>query len=156
MGSGFCILTILIIRSFNEQPRPRVLYYIAVLGGLGLVMGLDDMLRLHESIIPAYLGIPENAVLASYGLYFVILLVAFRKEIMTHNLLFLVMFYGLFGFSQVVDMLSPKVMQLQGNPTLALLEEIPKFLGLVAYASYCLYFCYYEVINRLDVKNLNR
>lgn len=149
-GSAFCFLGILIIRRYRENPTPRSVYFMAALMGMGLVMGLDDMLRLHENLIPYYTGLSENITLGAYGLYFVLLIVVFRKEITTHNMLFLVLFYLLFGFSEVVDVLSPEAMQLQGNPLLAALEEMPKFVGLIAFASYCLYYSYYEVMKRID------
>jgi hypothetical protein len=151
-GSGFCMVGILIIRRIDQASSSRAVYFLAALAGMGLIMGLDDMLRLHENVIPYYFGIKEIVTLGFYGLYFVFLIVAFRKEIATHNMLFLVLFYVLFGFSEVVDILSPEAMQLQGSPLLAALEEMPKFLGLIAFASYCLYFTYYEITRHLELR----
>ncbi len=150
MGGIFCGFAALILHRLSRPAGKRIVLYLASLSFLGIFLGFDDMLRLHESLFLHYLGILENVTLTAYGVLFIAIWVFFFPQITSHHMLFIVLFYMLFGFSQVVDVLQVDVPVLQTNPIDTLLEECPKFLGIAAFALYSLYFSYAEIKRHLS------
>jgi hypothetical protein len=74
--------------------------------GAGLVtamLGLDDFFILHEEVLPATLGVAEEAVLAAYGLAMLAFLGRFARLILRTEFLLLGLTFGFMGGSIVLD-----------------------------------------------------
>lgn len=92
---------------------------------------LDDLFMLHESILPDYLGVPQNLVQTSYAVMALLYVRRFWKMIFNaeHAMLFLA--FGLLGFSVLCDVVPFRV------TAHALFEDGSKLLGI---ASFLIYF----------------
>lgn len=95
---------------------------------LSLYLMFDDLLCIHETLAPDYLGLPEKLVFAVLGVALAAYLVVFRRMILRTNYLFLVLALGLFALSVGIDSLlaTPKY----------ILEDGLKWLGIASWCSY--------------------
>jgi len=91
---------------------------------------LDDLFMMHESILPDYLGIPQNLVQASYVAMALLYVWRFWKMIFNahHTMLFLA--FGLLGFSVLCDVVPFRV------TAHLLFEEGSKLLGITSFLIY--------------------
>jgi hypothetical protein len=84
--------------------RERVMRRFLLASGLvTAVLGLDDLLTLHESAFPDYLGVPEHAVLAAEGLIVAAFLLGFVRVIVRTDFLLLGLAFAFFAGSELVD-----------------------------------------------------
>ncbi|MFT4583104.1 MAG: hypothetical protein ACI8XZ_002863 [Gammaproteobacteria bacterium] len=97
---------------------------------LSTLLALEDMLRLHSGLFPKLLGIPETAVLFSYMVLISIWFVVHQREIRRTRFLLLYGAVVAFIISVVVDVLNV------GGANAVLVEDAPKFLGVLAWATY--------------------
>ena len=72
---------------------------------LSAFLGLDDMARLHEDVIPGHLGLPEGCVYVAEALMFLAFLVLNRAVLLRHAPVILVMALAGFGASVAADIL---------------------------------------------------
>ena len=130
--------------------------YLLTLAAMGLFLGLDDMFMIHEVIIPRYVNVSESIVLAVYMALFGVLIVKFRRAVLAHDLKYFIIFVALFGLSQSVDLFrdSSTVLTtagpLESPPNLVIVEELPKFMGLVFFTLYCLYYSLRVILRMLN------
>lgn len=95
-----------------------------------LLLSLDDVFLLHESVFPAYLGMPEVVTYTLYAGLAAAYLWHFRKVILRSDYTFLALCLTSFGLSLGLDILpSPYIVA-------HLFEEGLKFIGLVAWLAY--------------------
>jgi len=116
-------------------PRHRARGYPGFLflaGALTVALMLDDLFLFHDVVFPEYLGVSEHVLYAFYGLAAVSLLVEYRRLIAQSDYPLLLLALGLFGISLVMDFVSDYVLL----PGMFMLEDGPKFLGIVAWAGY--------------------
>lgn len=98
-------------------------------GGLiSLILLLDDLFLFHEAVFPLYLKIPEKLVFLSYGLIILGYLTHFRKLILKTNFIFLILAFGLFGLSIVIDLLDLRIS--------ILFEDGSKLFGIASWFGY--------------------
>lgn len=158
-GGAFALIGALILLG-NQADRLQVAGFLGGLAVIGIYLGLDDSLRIHENLIPFYLGIGENFVMFTYIVLFALFVIRYRKAILAHHTIYFIAFVWLFGSAQLVDFFRDNVIEpalilpLTSDPKLVILEEGLKFLALVFFACYCLYYSMHEikqVTNRTEV-----
>lgn len=107
-------------------------------GGLiSLILLLDDLFLLHESVFPRHLNIPEKIVFLSYGLMILGYLTRFRKLILKTDFLCMILVFGLFGLSIFIDILDLRVS--------ILFEDGSKLFGIVSWFGYFALTCFQVV-----------
>ncbi len=94
-----------------------------------MVLGLDDIFLLHESVFP-HLGIPEKVVYASYAGFVLLYLLWFYSVILNTEYILLMVALILFFASIVLDNFTPPGF----NPYL--LEDGAKMAGIVNWFFY--------------------
>lgn len=99
-----CFLSALVLRREKEQNERASFFFTA--GALSAILLLDDLLLFHEGAIPNRLGIPEQAVIATYGLLTAAFLYRFRKTILTLRYGTLLAAFVLFALSVLLDELA--------------------------------------------------
>ncbi len=72
-------------------------------GALSGFLGADDLLQLHEDILPLA-GVPQTAVLACYAALGLAYLAAFRRDILALNPVLLALSCGFLGLSLAIDL----------------------------------------------------
>jgi hypothetical protein len=108
-------------------------------GLLTLLLLLDDLLRIHDEILPVYLGIKGDFIGIAYmGLVFLYLL-RFRGLVFQHPYGFLVMALGFFAISAAADVATTILKDLFPTDDRLLLEDGTKLLGI---ASWLAHFAY--------------
>jgi hypothetical protein len=110
--------------------------FLLVSGTFTALLLADDLLLVHDEILPRYAGITGDA----YGILYVAgmigFLVAFRARIMRTNWPVLAVALVLFGISTVVDVGSSQLSQLVPSSTVILLEDAAKLLGIGTWLAY--------------------
>jgi hypothetical protein len=142
-GGSFCLMAGLVLLD-SDRLSNRMKAYIFAWGFMGFYLGLDDMLLLHEHLLVVYLRLPENLSIALYLGIFPLVMVSFWREIWKTQFTFFLVFVALLLCSEIVDMLRPDSNHpiLSTMPLFTMLEEGSKFLGLIAFWTYCLRLSY--------------
>ena len=113
--------------------------FFLVSGLLTLILLLDDLLRIHDEILPVYLGIKGDFIGIVYlGLVF-LYLPRFRGLIFQRPYGFLVMALGFFAFSAAADVATSVMKAVLSTDNRLLLEDGTKLLGI---ANWLAYFAY--------------
>lgn len=113
-------------------------------GGLiSLILLLDDLFLLHETVFPLYLNIPEKLVFLSYGLMILGYVTRFRKLILTTDFIFLILAFGLFGLSIGIDLLELRIS--------ILFEDGSKLFGIVSWFGYFAITCF-QVVKQITLQ----
>lgn len=105
---------------------------VAAGGALSAVLGLDDLLMVHEAFVPDYLGLPEPLPLAAYAAAMAWYLWRFRAFHLSMDTGLLAASLLLLGLSVVADLAYSDAYD--GLPVL--LEDGFKFGGICAWAAY--------------------
>ncbi|MDX1622630.1 MAG: hypothetical protein R3199_01455 [Gemmatimonadota bacterium] len=111
--------------------RGRFLLAGATLTGIFLV---DDFFMVHEWILPRFLGVPEEATLAVYGILVLLWTVAFRGQVRAVGRGVLFAALVLFGLSEVFDLVEPEAVAAWRTWT----EESLKLFGIAAWTLFFL------------------
>lgn len=136
-ATALCIFSAFLLRnSAKPQPLSGFLFYSGLFTGL---LMLDDVFLLHEEVFPKHLGIAEELVYASYGLFTILLLVLFRRTILKTEYLLWGLAFGLLGASVVVDLMP---FQLRHS---FLVEDGLKFFGIVFWLAYFVRVCFHAL-----------
>ena len=101
-------------------------------GMLTGMLAVDDMLLIHENVIPRNTPLPEEVLLGVYGVATLALLFWFRDTILGSENVLLLIAFGLLAASVFVDQLH------LSNTYVAVLEDGPKFVGIACWAAYFL------------------
>lgn len=117
-------------------------------GGLiSLILLLDDLFLLHETVFPLYLNIPEKIVFLSYGLMILGYITRFRKLILKTDFTFLILAFGLFGLSIVIDLLDLRIS--------ILFEDGSKLFGIVSWLGYFAITCF-QVVKQITLQTAEK
>ena len=100
------------------------------IGLFSLVLGLDDLLMLHEDTLPNRLGLPETLAYVCYVLAALYIAIRFRLPLRRAPLSGLILAMGLLAASFAVDALTAF-----GNVQ-TVVEDGLKFVGLVVWSAY--------------------
>lgn len=103
--------------------------FLLVSGILTLYLGIDDVFLLHENILP-YFGIPEKAILVSYGVVWLVWLVRYRSIILATEYIILAVSLLFLGVSILADLFD---LESAGS---YLLEDGAKLIGIVTWLAY--------------------
>lgn len=120
-----------IIKKRKSMIRDKRLF-ILYSGFLGLLLLVDDMFLLHETVFPVYFSLNEKIVLVLYAVAMLYFLIRFKTVILKQtNYIFLGLFLCFLGTSVLIDIL-PEFSERWHY----LLEDGPKFLGIVSWLGY--------------------
>ena len=147
-AAAVCLFSAITLRQLKSKVTFNFLMYSGI---LSVYLAFDDMLLFHDYIAPIYLNIPENFVLASILIAFIVYLLKFYKSILATNYQFFVLSILFFAISQFVDMI-PKQWLFGGlyGSSHILGEEVPKWLGITSWLSYFCCYCYDLFLNILS------
>ena len=101
-------------------------------GALTAVLMFDDFLLVHESIVPAYLGIRQEFVIALYGILALGYLTWFFRDIMRSEFSILAASLCLFSVSVASDL----VLDLPDGDLAHIVEDGSKFLAICLWAGF--------------------
>ena len=79
-AGGACLLAAAVLLGVGARRREG--HLLLGVGALTVVLAVDDLLLVHEGLAPVWLGVPEKAVLAGYGLVALALLVRYRDLVL--------------------------------------------------------------------------
>jgi len=126
-AAAICMFSAKVIS--NRPNSFRLKRFLFISGLLTLLLGLDDIFLLHESVFP-YLGIHEKVVYATYAGLVLFYLIRFYPTILNTKYIFLVMALVFFALSVIFDKTSiPGI-----DPYL--LEDGAKMFGIVSWLAY--------------------
>lgn len=126
MAAGACFMAGWVLHIRGDR---RASIYPLATGLLAIVLGIDDAFLVHEVLAPRRFGIPENAVLASYGVLAGAWLIAFRDRWDRVAWLLLGLAAACFLLSFVMDgLISGRI----------LYEDGFKYLALWTFVAFCL------------------
>jgi hypothetical protein len=103
--------------------------FLLISGLLTLLLGLDDIFLLHETVFP-FVGIPEEVVFGSYAALLLFYLVRFYPLILKTEYVLMVIALFFFGVSVLLDLFPlPGI-----NPFLV--EDSAKLIGILSWLAY--------------------
>lgn len=126
-SAAICMFTAKVISKYPDSLKLK--RFLIFSGLLTMLLALDDIFLLHESVFP-YLGIHEKVVYATYAGLVLFYLIKFWPIILDTKYIFLVMALGFFALSVIFDKSSiPGI-----DPYL--LEDGAKIVGIVSWLFY--------------------
>ena len=138
---AICFFTFALLQTTGSLGRFSSFF---LFGGLiSFILLLDDLFLFHETVFPLYLNIPEKLVFLSYGLLIIGYVVRFRKLILKTDFIFLILAFGLFGLSIVIDLLELKIS--------ILFEDGSKLFGIVSWFGYFAITCF-RVVKQITLQ----
>lgn len=127
-GAAFALLSTLLILLLNGPPKLSA--FMAFGATITAILALDDAFLLHESILPGF-GIPQNLVLAVYGVLGMMYAVINRDLILRTAPAFMGLSAMAVGASLAIDVLIE-----DQSPAIAILEDAFKFLGIALWTAF--------------------
>jgi hypothetical protein len=127
-SATICFFSALVIPRRSDTLEMR--RFLVAFGVLTLVLGFDDVFLVHEEVFPVYVGVPEEVVIASYGLFGLALLVRFYRVILETDYLLLGAALGFFALSILFDFFE------QPGPNSSWFEDAAKTAGIVYWLAY--------------------
>jgi hypothetical protein len=115
----------------QSEFKERRLYLVAA-GLLTLWLALDDLLTLHEIVLPNLLSVRQRMVIAAYIVIVFLFLFRFRKVILKTEFPILVAAFGFFGVSVVADAIQSRFT----IPAQHYVEDGSKLMGIVGWTVY--------------------
>ena len=113
--------------------------FFLVFGLLTSLLLLDDLLRIHDEILPVYFGIKGDVIGIGYFLLTLLCLLRYRALIFQYPYTFLMMALGLFAVSVAIDIAPPFIKNRFSVADLLFFEDSAKLLGI---ANWLAYFAY--------------
>lgn len=136
VSSSICLFCALIITQ-KHYIWQNLANFLQFFGLITLILLLDDLFLLHESIFPQLLKIPEEFVYFCYGISVLIGLIKFKKIIIQTEWTILLLSLIFFSFSLILD----EIILLNYSVGLKiLLEDGFKLLGIASW------FCYFGLV----------
>ncbi len=141
-AAAVCLFSFLVLRS-DTRNREMALFLLCS-GLITSMLLVDDLFLLHERVFPWHLHIPEKAVLGVYGIVVLLYFVRFRESILRTDFLFLLLAFGFFALSIIVDRVPESVI-----PEHHLFEDGFKLFGIVSWWAYFTGVCLKQVGRRV-------
>lgn len=132
-AGAICLFSRGILRSSTQ----RFATFLLCSGLMSIMLALDDLFMLHESIYPGLFGISEKLILLIYGILLLSGIVKFRTTILRTEYPILLVACGCFGLSFIVDGFQESIEVVLGQWRI-LLEDGFKLLGIVGWFGYLL------------------
>jgi hypothetical protein len=117
------------------KPTSPYRSFLLISGLLTLVLLVDDFFLFHDDVLPNYLGLPQEAFFAFYGLSTLLFLLYFRKRILSSDFMPLLFAFLFLGLSMTVDTFIDFFPKLNFSG-LYILEDMFKFLGIILWLMY--------------------
>ncbi len=132
--TAICFFTYLLT---SRKPKlfrlsPSFFSWSAVISSILL---FDDLLLIHEKIVPKYLGISQNTVFMIYGLLILAYFVRWRRQILQTEYLFLLVSLVFFALSIFLDIAHLPI----SHHTF--FEDSFKFMGILNWSAYYIQTC---------------
>lgn len=128
-----CLLSALALPSLIDNGWRR---YLLVSGVFTVVLLVDDLLLVHDEILPRYAGISGELYGVSYVVGMLAFLVGFRRRIAQTNWPLLAAALACFGVSTVVDLGSSPLGEIMAPSFVILVEDGTKILGIGTWLAY--------------------
>lgn len=129
-AAAVCLLAWRLVgREAAEGDRARGFF--AAGGMLTLLLGVDDLFLLHETVFPG-VGIPEPSVYAAYGAGLALFLARYRASVGITAPVLMALALASFGTSAAFDVLEPR------GVNQYLLEDGAKLVGIVSWLGFFL------------------
>jgi hypothetical protein len=122
--------------------------FVMAAGGISILLGFDDLFLFHENLAPRYLRVSELVVFLLYVVLVLTWLLYFRRLILRTHYPLLALSLGFFGASMAVDVMP--VAWLLRWPSLILIEDGLKLLGIVTWLAYFVAVCMAAVEGKPD------
>jgi hypothetical protein len=106
--------------------------FLMAFGLLTMWLALDDVLTLHEIVIPNYLHVPQKLFLAMLGGCVLLIAVRFRMSILQTDYVLLAVAVGFFALSILFDAVQGRI----ALPQHHYFEDGTKLMGIVGWAVY--------------------
>lgn len=136
-SGSICLFSRAILHSSGGRGLNKFSLLLLCAGLMSIVLALDDLFMLHEAIFPDYFGISERLILLIYGLLLISGIVIFRKIILQTEYPTLLVAFGCFGLSFIVDGFQESIEVVLGQWRI-LWEDGFKLLGFVGWFGYLL------------------
>lgn len=132
-AAAICLLPPLALRSIIASEWTR---FLLASGLFTAVLLVDDIMLVHDEILPRYAGISGEL----YGILYVVAmlgyLVAFRRALMRTNYVLLAAALTCFGVSTLVDLGSSRLSEIIASSIVIFVEDGAKFLGIGTWLAY--------------------
>jgi len=124
-SAGAAILAALCLAS--AKPVERLTVALGLAGALSLAFGLDDLLMLHESVLPGW-GAPQTLILGLYAGLVAVYVALVRRTLATPLGLFLWLALALLAASVAIDVVAAST-----ETRTLVAEDALKFIGITAW-----------------------
>lgn len=124
-AAAICIISGALLSGNQDMKNYRTFFYASA--GISLMLGLDDMFLLHESVFPFLLGIPENVVYLGYMVIMIVYGLRYLKILLSTEYILFSLAILFFGLSIIVDIT---------NFYDGYIEDPFKFIGMVFWTTY--------------------
>ncbi|CAN5542053.1 hypothetical protein BH11BAC2_BH11BAC2_26710 [soil metagenome] len=88
----------------NNEYLEEEFYFILFSGLITLLMTLDDLYLLHETVFPFYLHIPENAVLLTYFNIYLLFFLRYKNRLLNSDFIALGLAFFFLGMSTLIKL----------------------------------------------------
>lgn len=136
-GGAVCLFSAFVVRPVSGS--------LAMLGLLTLAMGLDDLLMIHEEVIPR-LGGMEAHLMVVYAILASAWFVFLYAPKTLYGLIFVAAF-GALGSSAIIDVVLGPVFDFPETME-GLVEDVGKEVGITLWLIFCLHYAYGEITRR--------
>ena len=138
---GATLFTALVLRYSNRNDQ--MMWFLAATGLGTAALMADDLFLLHESVYPAYLGVPEEVTFLFYGAGFLIIAYRFRSAVSDTPVVLGLVAIGFLISSAIADATLECFECAQ--PYGYLVEDGLKFLGIVGWLAYLSVSCFAQL-----------
>lgn len=136
-AATLCFFVSTFVQGSDRQPSRR---FFLMSGLFTLILLLDDLFLLHETVLPWLLGIRQRYVLLVYLALTLLYLARYWKTIRRHYPIIMAVALALFGLSLLEDVLA-----LAPERWHYLLEDGAKLFGIITWFNYFVLICREEV-----------
>lgn len=134
----------------RHTSQPETKKFLLCSGALTMLLLMDDLFMLHETVFPEMMGIRQRYVILTYMLLTLAWLVRFRKTILASRYIpLLLIAFGFFVISLISDLPSVFV---DGEYWHHLFEDGAKLIGIVSWFNYFLHVCTQAVTQHCMLK----
>ena len=143
-AAAICLFSAVLLKQFKASNT--TFRFIAVSGGLSLVLGIDDLFVLHDHLLPQIFSSPERYFYFLYFFVFLVYLIFFIRQILKYE-------YLLFGASLVFFVLSRRIfVTLPFFDQFMTTGDMLKYFGIVFWLAFFYRTALFEVSALLNQK----
>lgn len=137
-SGSVCVFTYCLLKNSRiDRARKKFILLGAI---VSFVFLFDDLFMLHEWVFPKIFGLNEKIILIIYAFLLLYYVVAFRARILSRDITLLLLFFVGLSISVLIDMVPDTYFTWH-----YLLEDGPKFIGIVSWFGYQFTTCMVEI-----------